>query len=279
MFESYMFLRFRGTQCDFANTRGVGSVTMRAAAVIGVALVLSGCSSGKPATRVVVHGKPPAWMLPRARLAARGLGDAHPQKIELFARGKSYRIRLWGRFRCDVCSRPFGAKPPTGKVATYVYRGHSTVLSSFSLSPQEIVVAANETAPVVREWRAQLAKDARLSAQRFPSPPVAVLRKRLDAAARRYGFTVDLILMRKPRQLAPQIVLRSSNRLKLAKSLGPIMNAIDPPPSNRRAYEGILIVAVDEHHVPFAIAWNALRGGVAGGQWASSPDLYPFPHG
>ena len=249
------------------------------------ALAVAGCGARKTAVApmqsvVVSHGSPPRWLLTRARRAAAGLGDAHPARIELFASGRSYPIQVWGRFRCDLCSRPAGAAAPTGQVATFVYRGHTRVLSSFSLAPAAVVAAANATAPVVREWRAALRHGARVDPDgRFASPPLAILRARLARAARRYGFSVDLIAMRHPRELAPQIRIRSAHRAALAHAIGPIMDTIDPPHSNDRAYEGILIEAVDGRGVPYAIAWNALRGRVAGGQWASAPDLYPFAHG
>jgi hypothetical protein len=232
-------------------------------------------------TRLVRHGAAPAWLLAGARRAARSLGDPHPEKIELFAIGKSYKIRLWGSFRCDACSRPYGAAAITGQVATFVYRGHSDVLSSFSLARRRIVLAADRTAPVIRDWRNELARAARKRPRRrFASPPLPVLRARLADAARRYGFTVDRIELRRPVQLAPQITIRGAPRAKLARSLGSILDVIDPPAhSNDRAYEGILLEAVDAGGVPFAIAWNSLRWHVAGGQWAAAPNLYPFPHG
>lgn len=254
-------------------------------AVVVVCVAVAGCA-GKPhppsavSARVISHGRPPAWLLRRAHLAARSLGDAHPEKIELYAAGADYRIRLWGRFTCGGCSRPYGSRPITGGVATFVYRGHTEVLSSFSLSPRRLVAAADATAPVVREWRAALVQNARSDpSERFASPPLAVLRARLARAARRYRFAVDLVLLRRPRGLAPQIVIRSGDRRRLAKAIGPIMNVVDPPPWNHRVYEGILIEAVDDSGVPYAIAFNALRGHIEGGQWASSPALYPFPHG
>lgn len=243
--------------------------------------ILCSAACGATTTRVVRHGQPPAWLLTRARLAARALGDSHPQEIDLFATGPNLKIRLWGRFRCLACSVPYGHRAITGDVATYVYRGRSQELSSFSLAPRRIVVAADRAAPVVREWRNELIRGAKTRPRRrFPSPGLAVLRSRLERASRRYGFTLERIELRRPRQLAPQITIRSPYRAQLAHTLGPIIDLIDPPArSNDRAYEGILVEAVDEREVPFAIAWNALRGKVAGGQWASAPSLYPFSHG
>jgi hypothetical protein len=256
---------------------------MRTVVAAGLLLVVAACGAQHRAaartTEVVRHGRPPGWLLARARSAARELEDPDPEKIELFARRGRYEIRVWGRFRCTSCSTPRDGIVITGEVATFVYDGASRTLTSFSLAPRRVVVAADETAPVVREWRHELARGAREEpARRFASPPLAVLRRRLALAARRYGFSVERVELRQPRQLAPQITIQGPHRV--AHALGPIIDLVDPPPrSNARAYEGILVEAVDPQGVPFAIAWDSLRGQVAGGQWAAAPDLYPFAHG
>jgi phage terminase large subunit-like protein len=116
--------------------------------------------------------------------------------------------------------------------------------------------------------------------RRFPSPPRHVLVARLDRAASLFGFHVETVTLRRPLQLAPLIVIESRHYLALAHALPRILDRIDPPPrSNNRVYEGIFIEAVDEHHVPFVIAFDSLRGQIAGGQWARSKPLFPYAHG
>src|SRR5207244_1192566 len=120
------------------------------------------------------------------------------------------------------------------------------------------------------EWIGML-RTAALSnpRRRFASPPRHVLLARLDRAAAQFGFRVETVTLRRPRQLAPQIVIESRHYLALANTLPQILDRIDPPPrSNNRAYEGIFIEAVDEQQIPFVIAFDSLRGQVAGGQWA-----------
>ena len=133
------------------------------------------------------------------------------------------------------------------------------------------------------EWIGMLrAAASRNPRRRFPSPPRRLLVARLDRAAALFGFRVETVTLRRPLQLAPQIVSR--HYLALAHALPQILDRIDPPPrSNNRAYEGIFIEAVDERHVPFVIVFDSLRGqiagGQAGGQWARSEPLFPYAHG
>ena len=57
-------------------------------------------------------------------------------------------------------------------------------------------------------------------------------------------------------------------------------------PQNRRsvlatawAYEAFYFEARDAQGVPAFLAFNYLRGGITGGQWARNEALYPFEHG
>jgi len=140
----------------------------------------------------------------------------------------------------------------------------------------------------IRDARASLAHWQKLLRQaairnprrRFPSPPRARLLTRLDHAAARYDFHIEAVTLRRPDQLAPQILLESNHYLTLAHALPPILDRIDPPPrSNRRAYEGIYIEAVDQQQTPYVIVFDSLRGQIASGQWARSDALFPYDHG
>jgi hypothetical protein len=88
-----------------------------------------------------------------------------------------------------------------------------------------------------------------------------------------------------PLQAAPIVVVATPNRRAMARATRAILRLIDPRARTTDdrlgwAYEGFLFEAVDERGVPFVIAHNAWRGPHAGGgQWASSPSLYPFDHG
>jgi hypothetical protein len=88
--------------------------------------------------------------------------------------------------------------------------------------------------------------------------------------------------MRHPRQLAPEVVVESTDFVHAAKHLGAVIDAIDPahpPHSNARVYEAIFVELVDERGIPYALAFDSLRGHIEGGQWARAEALYPFAHG
>jgi hypothetical protein len=118
------------------------------------------------------------------------------------------------------------------------------------------------------------------SKRRFQSPSGGLLAQRLDRAASAFGFQVESVTLRRPQQLAPDIVIESDDYLALVRSLPQILDRIDPPPrSNNRVYEGIFLEAVDEQHAPFVLVFDSLRGQVAGGQWARADALFPYEHG
>ncbi len=128
------------------------------------------------------------------------------------------------------------------------------------------------------EWERELRRQARTSpGVRFENLPPAVLRARLDASARRYGFDIVSFEFLHPRQLAPKIVVRTSRYLELARATNVILTQLDGRPHWR--YEGFYFRAEDKHGVPFLIAYDVVRGESMGGQWARSERLYPFEHG
>jgi hypothetical protein len=133
------------------------------------------------------------------------------------------------------------------------------------------------------EWLATIRGRALTDrAERFPSPPAAVFRARLARAARRYGFVVRRASLRRPLQLAPDVTIESDDFVGASQALGAVIDAIDParpPHTNSRAYEAVYVELVDDRGVPYAIAFDALRGRVEGGEWARAEALYPFAHG
>jgi hypothetical protein len=136
------------------------------------------------------------------------------------------------------------------------------------------------------EWLGEIAKRAGEDPrQRFPNLAPFLFRQRLAEAARRYGFEVVSVRFRRPRQLAPEVVVRTKRYLELAHAMPTIDRALNPrlpALDDRRGweYEGFYFEAQDEHGVPFLAVLDFMRGsGPGGGQWARSEPLYPFPHG
>ena len=124
------------------------------------------------------------------------------------------------------------------------------------------------------------ARAATRDSARFSSPGRSVFAARLRRAARANHLAVRSRRLRRPRQLAPDVVLESDDFVRAAHALGDVIDAIDPPPrSNAKVYEAIFVELVDDRGIPYAVAFDALRGQVEGGQWARADALYPFAHG
>ena len=135
------------------------------------------------------------------------------------------------------------------------------------------------------EWEREITSRARAHPRRtFANLPPPVLRARLAALARRYDFEVTSVQLRRPRQLAPRIVVRTRQYVELAHATPVILKQLDPKASTNDdrtgwRYEGFFFEADDEDGVPFLATFNFWRGpGAGGGQWARSERLYPFPH-
>jgi hypothetical protein len=144
-----------------------------------------------------------------------------------------------------------------------------------------------EIAQAQKQWLNELRASAETGDRSadFPSPPRAVLLRRLDKAQKLYGFQIVRVRMLHPFQSAPVIVIRSDNKRAIAKATPKIVNLFDPihvtsnNPSGY-AYEGYFFSAIDNHGVPYLATFNPWRAPhLGGGEWAASADLYPFPHG
>jgi hypothetical protein len=135
------------------------------------------------------------------------------------------------------------------------------------------------------EWDHEITSRGRANPrQTFANLPVPVLRSRLTSLARRYDFDVTSMQLRRPRQVAPSIVVRTRRYVELARATRVILKQLDPKTRTNDdrtgwRYEGFFLEADDEHGVPFLAAFNFWRGpGGGGGQWARSDRLFPFDH-
>lgn len=122
--------------------------------------------------------------------------------------------------------------------------------------------------------------------QHFANLPLGTLKERLTKAADRHDFRVAAVTIwnPRPRQFAPEIVIRTTRYLALARALPGILARIDPHTgkSDTRgwSYEAFFLEAQDEQGVPFLSVYNFWRGQhKGGGQWARSEALFPFSHG
>lgn len=110
------------------------------------------------------------------------------------------------------------------------------------------------------------------------------LKERLAEAAHNHGFQVVAVKLLRPKQLAPEIAVRTTRYRALSRALSGILRSLDPHSgrSDNRgwSYEAFFFEARDERGVPFVGVYNFWRGNhKGGGQWARSEPLYPFPHG
>jgi hypothetical protein len=146
-----------------------------------------------------------------------------------------------------------------------------------------VQVDDSEARRVERSSRGQWLRDLRAAArstpeQRFTSPGPEILLRRLAREARTHEFHEVSVRLLRPHQLAPLIVVRTSDAESLAQAMGSILPRLDPNWTDRWDYEGIYFLAVDERGVPLFLISNVVRGGLETSEWARSEDLYPFPH-
>jgi len=145
--------------------------------------------------------------------------------------------------------------------------------------------ARSVLASAEREWRAALRLGAAHETTRFPSPTEAVLVARLRQERHRYGFRIVSVRMLKPRQAAPQVIVRSGRKRAIARATATIVDHLNPRHVTTAnpagyAYEGFFFAAVDDRGVPYLLVLrNARCCPPGGGVWASEPALYPIAHG
>ena len=122
--------------------------------------------------------------------------------------------------------------------------------------------------------------------QHFANLRLDTLKERLTKAADTHDFQVVAVTLwnPRPRQFAPEILIRTTHYLVLARALPGILERIDPHTGKAAtrgwSYEAFFLEARDERGVPFLSVYNFLRGQhKGGGQWARSEALFPFSHG
>jgi predicted lipid carrier protein YhbT len=196
-------------------------------------------------------------------------GTAHPP-----------RNALWAYVADPLADVRFGAKPPAAAVQR----------SGIAEWEGDLVVGALRDAfcanggPPLAGWTMSgsirgVSDAGQALGQRFPSPNAAAFRSRLDAVARRYGFSVVSVRLLRAPQLAPLVVVRTGRDAKsFVGDVRKIMQLLDPRRDSAVTFQGFYFEALNAHG-PFVSVDDVYRGEVMGGQWSSNPCLYPYVHG
>jgi hypothetical protein len=123
-------------------------------------------------------------------------------------------------------------------------------------------------------WHAAIhGRAARWPQFRFDNPGVAGTERRLANFARKHRFRVVSLRWLKPKQLAPEIKVRTTHYVELAGAIGRFLQSIGT------GYEGYYFEADDERGLPFLYVTKFRRGRSGGGSyWARSDALMPFAH-
>jgi hypothetical protein len=162
-----------------------------------------------------------------------------------------------------------------------VYRPGSTVEHRRISDP----AARREGVDLRKQWEHDIrSRAAEAPNEHFANLSSQTFKARLAKAAHDHHFRVVEVRLLRPRQLAPEVVVRTSHYVALAHALPSILSALDPHGGSSDtggwSYEAFLFEAQDERQVPFLAVFNAWRGShKGGGQWARSEPLFPFPHG
>lgn len=145
--------------------------------------------------------------------------------------------------------------------------------------------ASREGADLRKQWEQDIRSRATAAPnEHFANLSSRTFRARLAKAAHDHGFRIVEVHLLRPRQLAPEVVVRTTHYVALAHALPSILATLDPHRGSSDtggwSYEAFLFEAQDERQVPFLAVFNALRGPhKGGGQWARSEPLFPFSHG
>jgi hypothetical protein len=109
---------------------------------------------------------------------------------------------------------------------------------------------------------------------RWDNPGVADTERALARFARKYGFRVTRLVWQTPKQLAPEIVIRTTHYVEVGNATGRMLERLMP------GYEGYYFEADDERGVPFLYVSRYRRGPSGGGRWWGRSDaVEPFLHG
>lgn len=163
--------------------------------------------------------------------------------------------------------------------------GRGSEASTVRHQPMMVVSMAPGWARHIHVWehdlRVAARRDRRLS---YPTPSLAILRQRLAAASNKFGFRLVFVRMLRAPQGAPLVIVQTeSSPASFVLTVSAIIRLLDPTHPARQdwestAYEGFFFGAQDSNGRPFLAGFNVERLH-EGGQWARSPDLFPFPHG
>jgi hypothetical protein len=118
--------------------------------------------------------------------------------------------------------------------------------------------------------------------QRFPNLSPRAFRRRVELIGRRYGFRIVSLLLLRPVQIAPLLVVETSRpRKAFVRDVPEIAALLNPftrgDRDNALTFEGLLLEARDVNG-PFVRVENVNRGEAEGGQWSWDPCVYPFGH-
>ena len=266
--------------------------------LVAVVLAAAGCGGGHHAAA------PPPALLPAAvppfpytsmLKAVRGTPVSAIWMRSTRRKAPVYVAVLTGRFTALGSHGPSGAKAPTGTVATFVYDARTGMANEFSLTRHRGDAArpgaVHDFLPYLRQaaakgvpagvetfWLQRVSAGSRLGCEtHFRNLSPTVFLSRLDAAAGG-AFEVTSVQFLRACQLVPLVFIRTRDPHRAVAALPALEKQLDRI-GGVWDYEGFFLEASDESGKPFALFWNHVRAEVAGGEWASAPDLYPFPHG
>jgi hypothetical protein len=156
--------------------------------------------------------------------------------------------------------------------------------SSTGEAPSAHLTIAAGWSPLVRGWERALHAAARQDPTTvYPTPSPRLFRERLARAGPQYGFrVVSLRFVRAPQGSPLLIIQATSAPARFVRDVPAIMRLLDPHRPSKQdwegwAYEGIFVGAQSSHGIPFLDVSNVMRVH-SGGQWARTPNLYPYPH-
>jgi hypothetical protein len=161
----------------------------------------------------------------------------------------------------------------------------AAILSAATLSACSSSDNRSNVASLRANWVASLEHGARADpGSRYDNLAPSTVRTGLRALGGTFGFQVVSVRFLRPRQLAPQIILRWPDIKSSSALLSHVIPAIDPYGGTDGRFgwffEGIFVELVDRLGSPYLAVWNHWRNDRAGGgQWARSQGLLPAPHG
>lgn len=131
------------------------------------------------------------------------------------------------------------------------------------------------TEAALHAWRRAIQRRAeRWPQYRWHNTRPAAFNRSLERISRRYAFSsVERLVWREPRQLAPELVFRTTNYVAAAEAVRVLVGKL------MTGYEGYYVEADDERGIPFIYVTRYRRGPSGGGNyWARSDAVAPFAH-